>query len=522
MTGFFVSHRGIRSRCLLFGVAGGDRMKPEIRQLEQLARDGFSFLPVAKEISSDIMTPVGAFLRLRSSSLRCFLLESAEGGEQIGRYSSLGIHPVAQLIGHCGTLMIEDWEQGTKETRPMADPFAELDQFLASYSSPKLPFLPPFQGGLVGYVGYNTISYLEKIPRQAQGTGAKDFNLLLFKTSLCFDKLKHKIFVISHLDIRKMSLTKAYQVAQDEMNAIISMLSRQGTTLDPIGDFENNERPEIAGMAALVGEEKYGEGVRKIKSHIRRGDIFQGVLSDRFEFPFTSDPFAVYRALRYVNPSPYLFYLSFGEETLLGSSPEMLVRSTNGRVETCPIAGTRPRGTDDVSDRKFEKSLLASAKEKAEHLMLVDLGRNDIGRVSQLGSVQVQEYMQVERFSHVMHLVSRVAGQLARGCTSWDAFRACFPAGTLTGAPKIRAMEILAELEPEMRGAYGGGIVCHDFSGSLNSCITIRSLYVNGGKGYISAGAGIVADSRPMAEYQEVLNKAQAVKYAVNMAQNMS
>jgi anthranilate synthase component 1 len=369
-------------------------------------------------------------------------------------------------------------------------------------------------------VSYDAVRYLEKIPLPDSEEPFADFRFMFFKNILAFDHLKNRLYIITHIPVTESDAIEAsYEKARLQIHSIRTRL-RESPGYAEVLDFSMDDvmqaSPEEA--KSLLGKEHYVEAARQIKQHIRQGDIFQCVLSDRFELPVDVDPFLIYRVLRMINPSPYLFYLSLGDETLLGSSPEMLMRSIHQTIQTCPIAGTRPRGVDAKTDEKLEQDLRSSVKEKAEHLMLVDLGRNDIGRVSRPGSVVVKEFMKVERYSHVMHLVSLVEGKLKPKYSAWEAFGACFPAGTLSGAPKIRAMEIIAKLESNRRGPYGGAVVFHDFSGNLNSCITIRSLFVKNGIGYIQAGAGIVADSNPEKEYQEVLNKAKAMRTAVAMA----
>lgn len=482
-----------------------------------MARQGCNLIPVCMELPADTLTPVSAFLRLRQSGSRqSFLLESADGGEDVGRYSSLGIDPFASLRSHSGQLVFSLFDQS--EIIEDQASFQKVETFLEKYRSMDVDGLPPFTGGAVGYVSYDAIKYLEDIPIPEGAPGDSELYFMYFRKIVAFDRLKHRLFLITHINCDNDLVEEFNQASKD----IEELRRRIFTSVDD--EVFNISLQDIASAApvpaeALLGQEKYCERVKKIKQHIRAGDIFQCVLSDRFQFPFEKDPFLVYRILRMINPSPYLFYLSFGDdEVLLGSSPEMLIRASGGTVETCPIAGTRPRGRDRKDDKKLEQDLLASVKEKAEHLMLVDLGRNDVGRVSKPGTVAVKEFMKVERYSHVMHLVSLVTGKLKKSHSPWQAFGACFPAGTLSGAPKIRAMEIISDLEPAARGPYGGAVVCQNFSGALNSCITIRSLYVKDGVGYVQAGAGVVADSNPKKEYEEVLHKSKAVRTAVAMA----
>ena len=497
-------------------------MLMSFKEVDRLATDGYNMIPVTLSLPSDIITPVSAYLRLRGRSNKSFLFESADGGETIGRYSFMGRTPFAHLTFGKSRFNLEIGDHF--ETIETTTPFDTLSAYLERFKAPSIEGLPPFCGGAIGYIGYDMIRYLEPVPLPSHGTGAHELNLMLFRDIVAFDQLMHKLILISHIDpASAVDLKTAYQEAKERLEELRSQLVGG----IPRHDLWHFPLPEISQVepipfTALMDRDRYCAAVRKIKRYIRNGDIFQGVLSDRFSFKYEADPLIVYRILRMLNPSPYLFYLELGdEECLLGSSPEMLIRTTGSTIQTCPIAGTRPRGEDRAEDLKLEKELLASIKEKAEHLMLVDLGRNDIGRVSQPGSVEVSSFMQVMRYSHVMHLVSTVEGKLKKNIGAWEAFMACFPAGTLTGAPKIRAMEIIAELEYERRGTYGGAVVAYDFNGNLNSCITIRSMFLKDGVGHIQAGAGIVADSRPEKEYDEVLGKSRAVKNAVSIASSL-
>lgn len=485
-----------------------------------MARRDYRMIPLGIEMPADTLTPVSAFLRLRhSGSKQAFLLESADGGEEVGRYSFLGIDPFASLRSRSDQLVFSHYNS-SQVIQDRAS-FQSVEKLIKEYQSMHLEGFPPFTGGAVGYVAYDAIQQLEDIPMPDKGLDSDDIYLMLFKHIIAFDQLKHRLYIVTHIETDDdADLDPLYRDAEAKIQDIRKRLFE--STDKEVLDLSLSEVASVEPVEAeaTLGKEAFCAGVKTIKKHIRAGDIFQCVLSDRFHFPFEGDPFLVYRILRMINPSPYLFYLALeDDEYLLGSSPEMLVRSYDGRLETCPIAGTRPRGKDHKEDKKLESDLLASVKEKAEHLMLVDLGRNDIGRVSKPGTVRVSEFMKVERYSHVMHLVSLVEGKLKRSLTPWQALGACFPAGTLSGAPKIRAMEIISDLEPERRGPYGGAVVCYDFTGNLNSCITIRSLYIKGGKAYVQAGAGVVADSRPEKEWEEVLNKAKAVRSAVAIAQ---
>ena len=491
-------------------------MYPNKQAFVALAARGFSMVPVGIELPADTLTPVAAFLRLtRGGRKQAFLLESADGGEQIGRFSFLGVDPFAVLTYQDNRLAyVSAFESATS---PTTNPMHEIGARIAAVTAPQHPEFPPFQGGVVGYVAYDAVRFLERLPIQGDQS-FPDVRLMFFKNVVAFDHLK-RCFYLMTLVPTAGDRDRAYDEAEQTLNGLRARLSvpsgdESWLELPPL----NDDGDELPPPAALMGAERYHAAVGQIKQAIRRGDIFQCVLSDRFALDIKADPFTIYRILRTLNPSPYLFYLAMDDSVLLGSSPEMLMRAGGGTITTRPIAGTRPRGRNAEEDKKLERDLFASVKERAEHLMLVDLGRNDIGRMAKPGTVSVDEFMKVERFSHVMHLVSTVSGKLDKRYTPWEAFCSCFPAGTLSGAPKIKAMEVIARLEATARGAYGGAVVAHDFSGNLNSCITIRSLFIKGEQGYTQAGAGIVADSRAASEYQEVLNKARAVRRAVHLA----
>lgn len=491
---------------------------PSLEQCTAYARQGYNLIPIALELPWDHITVVEAFHRLRVRSPHAFLLESAAGGEQVGRYTFMGIEPFAtiQVKDRCVVYQSQQdrWDKTTDE------PLAELQRIFQRYRAPFISSLPPFQGGAVGYVSYDAVRYFEKVPMPEARQAAYDAHFMLFRDLVAVDRLRHRIYLLTHIRPEEEDLAHGYREGHKRLNALYHVLSQPASAaLAAIPPIDAQLEP-VAGKAYL-GPEQFYHCVKVAKQHIRNGDIFQAVLSDFFQFPLEVDPYQVYRALRMINPSPYLFYLQFKDELLLGASPEMLVKVSEGKIQTCPIAGTRPRGATDAEDDVLIKQLYASVKEKAEHLMLVDLGRNDIGRVAKLGSVRVKDFMHVEKFSHVIHLVSLVEGELRKDLSAWDAFRACFPAGTLSGAPKIRAMEIIAALEQHARGPYGGAVLYHDYSGNLNSCITIRSLYTRGGIGTVQAGAGIVADSQPQREYEEILNKSKAVRKAVALATHM-
>ncbi len=456
-------------------------------------------------------TPINAFNSITNNkdSIKAFLFENNEKNKQ--DYSFLGVNPVETLRIKDGLAYLEKKDETIILN---GSPEKIINDYLLKYEVEKKPDLPPFTGGIIGYISYDFVKYLEKINLPLINSfGENEACLMLFKDVIIFDHSGNDLYIIANI-LKENPSEKDKEKALNEAK----ILEKQIIKFPEITQPDITEIYNDLSVKTTFGEEKFYNAVKKIKDHIKNGDIFQCVLSERFSFSLEAPPFTVYQVLRKINPSPYLFYISTGNETILGSSPEMLVRVSKGKVSLCPIAGTRPRGRDDTEDKKYEKALLRSTKEKAEHLMLVDLGRNDIGRVSQTGTVQVKQFMQVERFSSVMHLVSLLEGSLKEDKTPFDAFKAAFPAGTLSGAPKVRAMEIISEFEPVRRGAYGGSIFCYGFTGYLDSCITIRSLFVKNNQGYIQAGAGIVADSNPKNEYQEILNKSKAVIRAVNLA----
>lgn len=485
--------------------------------------EGIRFhIPISDELPADAITPVTAFLRLRAhGAKKMFLLESADGGEQVGRYSFLGLNPFASLKSLEGQYSFEDFETGEKSQGTTS--FEAIGTYLSRYRTPPMADHPPFMGAALGYFSYDCVRFLEDIPTPQPNYGSSDLNFMFFKTILVFDRLRHRLRLVRLIPQEKENLEVNYEAACQELREIKRQLGSQSKDEELLDiSFPALKSIPVVEAQSELGKERFCESVKIIKEHIRKGDIFQCVLSDRFRFPLKEDTFLIYRILRMINPSPYLYYLQFGDETLLGASPEMLIRTQGRQVETCPIAGTRPRGKTEEEDLSYERDLNASVKERAEHLMLVDLGRNDVGRVSKAGTVKVRSFMQVERYSHVMHLVSRVSGTLKKDLSPWAALGSCFPAGTLSGAPKIKAMQIISKLEGTRRGPYGGAIICQDFGGDLNTCITIRSLYVKDGMGYAQAGAGVVADSKAEKEYEEVLNKARAVRTAVAAAREVS
>jgi anthranilate synthase component I len=472
-----------------------------------------TFVPVCKEIMADLLTPVSAFLKIAEHSDYAFLLESVEGGEQVARYSFLGKDPFLHLRA-TGTKVVVDRGGATTESdKPLISTLRDL---MASYRSPYVPGLPRFTGGAVGYLGYDAVPWFEPVSLEQQqppGIVADEAGFMLFDTVLAFDHVQHRILIIANARITQDDDLRAlYQFACAKIEFLERELERNLSQPD-------RREPEPFLVRSNVTPDQFERHVRAAKEHIAAGDVYQVVLSQRFDGNLSADPFTVYRALRHVNPSPYMFYLRMGEVSIVGASPEMLVRVEGRRVETHPIAGTRPRGRDAEADQRLAEELKASEKERAEHVMLVDLGRNDVGRVAEFGSVRVPQYMALERYSHVMHLVSIVEGRLAEGQDRLDALVSCFPAGTVSGAPKVRAMEIIAALEPDRRGIYAGAVGYLDFAGNLDFCIAIRTIVIAAGIASVQAGAGIVADSNPTAEYQETRDKAQALLRALELAQ---
>ena len=479
-----------------------------------LAKRG-TFVPVCKEIVADLLTPVSAFLKTAEHSDYAFLLESVEGGEHVGRYSFLGKDPFLVVRARDGQTSIE--RAGTTEVVP--DTFiATVRRLMADFRTPYVPHLPRFTGGAVGYLAYDAAEWFEPVP-SARGplegpAAASDLaTFMFFDTVLAFDHAQHRLLLIANARITADDdLEVLYQAACARIQFLEAELERSLST-----GHTTAHGPVT--LTSNLTREQFEANVRTAKEHIAAGDVYQVVLSQRFEATVTADPFTVYRALRYVNPSPYMYFMRLGGTTIVGSSPEMLVRVEGRRAETHPIAGTRPRGRSVDEDQRLAEELKRNEKERAEHVMLVDLGRNDLGRVCAYGTVRVPQFMALERFSHVMHLVSIVEGQLGEDTDHLDALAACFPAGTVSGAPKVRAMEIIADLEPTRRGIYAGAVGYLDFAGNLDFCITIRTVVMIGTKAYIQAGAGIVADSNPTAEYEETRDKARAVVRALELAQ---
>jgi anthranilate synthase component 1 len=485
---------------------------PDYKEFSRLAREA-TLVPVVKSVTADLLTPVSAFLAIAAKEPYAFLLESVERGEQVGRYTFLGARPYMRVQNRDNEIAVYN---GTRKEKRQGSVFDLLKELLREHRPAHLPGLPPFTAGAVGYFAYDIVRKLENIGEHAKDDlHLPDAELMFFDRLLAFDHVRHQIHIIAMADVRRESPRRAYDHAVRDIAALEKKLARA-----PSFARSGKSRKSKLKVHAGTDRERFMKSVERAKDYIAAGDIFQVVLSQRVDFVPEVAPFDIYRALRTVNPSPYLYFLRMGDTHVLGSSPEMLVRVTGRKLEYRPIAGTHPRGRDQADDERLEQQMLHDEKERAEHVMLVDLGRNDLGRVSDYGSVKVRDLMYVERYSHVMHLVSALEGKLREELDALDAFAACFPAGTLSGAPKVRAMQIIEELEPVRRGVYGGSVLYADFAGNLDSCIAIRTLLMKNKRAYLQAGAGIVADSDPAAEFQETMNKAQALLRAVERARS--
>ncbi|HTZ72458.1 MAG TPA: anthranilate synthase component I [Candidatus Aquilonibacter sp.] len=485
---------------------------PDYKTFEKLSREG-NLVPVYDTYTADLLTPVGAYLRLAQGAKYSFLLESVEGGENIARYTFVGANPaeVFRVRGRACTL-----ETGENKSRfdDDLDPIERLRRLTRRFHPVRVPGLPPLAAGAIGYCAYDMVRLVESIPASGRDDLKLDDCVMMFYLGLvAFDHVRHRISIIRNVFTEGPGILRAkYDAAVEDVR------STRQTLESPLPKATAAKRPGPLRLESNMTKAEFTGAVRKAKEYIRAGDAFQIVVSQRFSAKTNADPFEIYRALRVINPSPYLYFLKIDDVSVAGSSPEMLVKVQGRDVFYKPLAGTRPRGNDEKEDTDLEANLLADPKERAEHVMLVDLGRNDLGRVSDYGSVKVERLMFVERFSHVMHIVSSLRGRLRDGVDCFDALMACFPAGTLSGAPKVRAMQIIDELEPTRRGIYAGAILYLDFSGNLDSCIGLRTLVAKNGSAYVQAGAGIVADSVPETEYQESVNKARAVIKALETA----
>ena len=480
-----------------------DKLRPTEQEFLRLARRG-NVIPVYREILADFETPLSAYLKLEGRG-PAYLLESAEQGERFGRYSFIGSEPraVLKISGR--------------------DPIAEMERLLSSYRGVRVAGLPRFSGGLVGYAGYDAVRFLEPVgPKKRNVLGVPDSIWMLSDSVVIFDHLEHVMKVVANGIVPPgpaAALPSRAKAAYAQAARRVERMTRRLQGPLPRSRSSRWKGRGNGKVSSNLSRQAFIGAVRKAKRAISEGEIIQAVLSQRFEMPARCSPFGIYRSLRSLNPSPYMFYLNLGSFALVGSSPEILVRCEEGNVEVRPIAGTRRRGKTSAADRQIEEGLKRDPKERAEHLMLADLGRNDIGRVCEYGSVKVSDLMTVERYSHVMHLVSSVSGRLRKGKSAFDLFRATFPAGTVTGAPKVRAMQIINGVEPDSRGPYAGAVGYFGFNGNLDTCITIRTVLVKEGRAFVQAGAGIVADSSPEREYQETRNKAAGMLEAVRLAE---
>lgn len=483
---------------------------PSLKEFKRRCRRG-NLIPVYAELPADVETPVSAFLKIADQAKRAFLLESVEGGEQVGRYSFLGANPT-EVVAVRGGVVEHTLDGRSRLTPHHGNPLRILRQLLRRYRHVATPGLPPFHGGAVGYLSYDLARYFEQLPDQnPDDLGLPETLLVFTENLLVFDHVQHVIKIVSNAHVTGKP-EAAYQRAVAAIRRLAKKLQQ------PLPRPRPQRKASRLRYTSNVSRKTFLENVRRSKEYIRAGDIIQVQISQRLTVRAPAAPFDVYRALRAINPSPYMFYLRFPECELVGSSPELLVRKTGASLATRPIAGTMRRGQTPAEDKKLENTLLADPKERAEHIMLVDLGRNDLGRVCCYGSVSVPELMVIERYSHVMHIVSHVEGRMLPGRDQFDALVAAFPAGTVTGAPKIRSMEIIDELETCRRGPYAGAVGYFDYSGNLDTGITIRTVLYTGGKYYLQAAAGIVADSNPKREYQETMNKMMATMRALELA----
>ena len=486
------------------------------RQLASTAR----LIPICRQFFADTLTPVSAYRKIAHSA-ESFLFESVVGGEKIGRYSFLGAEPFLKILAYGNEVVVE--EDGEQRRFTCDDPLCELEDLLQRYQAAHLPGLPRFCGGAVGYAGYDIVRYTEHLPNAPlDDRRLPDMSFALYDSMVVFDQIKKTILVIAHAHTEGLederALQDEYQRTCRRVDQLCERLQQEGDTLQFAEIGRTSHEPNRP-FTSNFSQADFEAAVEGCKEYIRAGDIFQVVLSQRLELETQATPLDIYRALRVVNPSPFMFLLRSAEVDLVGSSPEIMVRVEDGAVTIRPLAGTRKRGATEEEDRQLAEELLADPKERAEHVMLIDLARNDVGRVAQFGSVELSDVMVVERYSHVMHITSNVRGQLSAGKTALDALRAGLPAGTVSGAPKVRAMEILDEMEPHRRGPYGGAVGYLDFTGNMDTCIALRTMVIQGNHVYVQAGAGLVADSVPATEYQETLNKAKGLLKAIDLAE---
>jgi anthranilate synthase component I len=487
---------------------------PDFERFRRLAED-HQLVPVYRRMLSDALTPVTAFHLLDRGGSGC-LFESVIGGENVGRYSFLAVEPFSELVAHGENVVVRGGDGEGGDCFKSPDPLDELRRRLAAWRAIHLPELPPFEGGAIGYAGYDVVRYVENLPNAPpDDRGLPDLSFAFYDRMVVFDNVSKTLFVIAMARLDKIKdVRAAYDDACRRVDELVNRLS-QPTNL-PAADIATGGPPAIEWQSNFRQSE-FEDAIRKCVEYIKAGDIFQVVLSQRLMLTLGCDPFELYRTLRVVNPSPFMFFLRTPEVTLVGSSPEIMCRVVDRQVTVRPLAGTRPRGGTIEEDRRLAEELLADPKERAEHVMLVDLGRNDVGRVAKFGSVKLSDVMVIERYSHVMHITSNVTATLRDDCDAFDALKASLPAGTVSGAPKVRAMQIIDELERHRRGPYAGAVGYIDYAGNMDTCITLRTLVVQGDKAYVQVGAGIVADSVPSAEYQETLNKARGLLKAIEI-----
>ncbi|MCA9128347.1 MAG: anthranilate synthase component I [Planctomycetales bacterium] len=485
---------------------------PTFQRFDELARS-FELVPVYRRLLSDSLTPVSAFGLLDDGKTAACLFESVIGGEKVGRYSFIAVSPRARICAN--GRQVTTWLGDEQQTQTVDDPLDCLWSRVAGKSVADLPELPPLTGGAIGYAAYDVVRYVEDLPNAPNDDrGLPDLDFSLFDDLVIFDHVTKSLFVVAHIHCGEFKSTKeAYENGTHRLAELATKLQRPCNAVK-VSDFESAATASLRPVSNFTQPE-FEAAVEKCTEYIRAGDIFQVVISQRLELPRLCEPFEVYRTLRVVNPSPFMFYVRTPAVTLVGSSPEVMCRVMDGITTVRPLAGTRPRGKSKREDEQLAEELLADPKERAEHVMLVDLGRNDVGRVAKYGTIELSDVMCVERYSHVMHISSNVQGELREDLTAMDALKACLPAGTVSGAPKVRAMEIIDEIEPHRRGPYAGAVGYIDYSGNMDTCIALRTLVFAGDKIYIQAGAGIVADSQPSLEYQETLNKAGAMLKAI-------
>jgi anthranilate synthase component I len=494
-------------------------IQPDFREFQRLAKQG-NLVPVSDVFSADLLTPVSAYLRIARGARYSFLLESVEGGEKIARYTFAGANPEEVFRYANGACVLENRNKLVWEER---DPVSFLRQRMEKFRPVRIPGLPPLVAGAIGYFSYDMVRLIERLPKTLRDEiGLYDAVLMFYQGILAFDHVQHRLWIVQNVFTEGPGTLRAkYSAAVREIKRTRALLQEPASAELVRKVAKKKARP--LKVSSNFRKAEYLAAVRRAKAYIRAGDIFQVVISQRFSAKVQAEPFEIYRELRALNPSPYLFFLHMNDVDVVGSSPEMLVKVQGRNVFYRPIAGTLPRGRDEAEDQRFEKQMLASEKERAEHVMLVDLGRNDLGRVCEYGSVKVEQLMLVERFSHVMHLVSSLKGRLREDVDCFDALMACFPAGTVSGAPKVRAMEIIEELERTRRGIYAGGVLYMDFAGNLDSCIALRTMVIKNGMAHVQAGGGVVADSTLIGEYKETLNKSRALLAALESAhQNKS